>query len=240
LAYAHAETIFENRPLPEASIDDVVVTEPLSGSVSASFRITLSRESSEPVVVRFHTASGSAVIGDYVDKTGSVSIPAGSHSTTVNISILSDDQFESDETFLLELTGADNATIARSAGTGTIRDSRLQWTIAGSFSANGETTSFTKTAAFARTGGTLAFQAGRATVRVTITKTKVSVNGSGFGGEDGVTCTGSGGGSGPIVESTTGLSAGGSIAGNIHCVFDDGSADDYPVTGSFTATAPKP
>jgi hypothetical protein len=239
LAYAHAETIFANRPLPEVSVDDVLITEPLTGTATASFRLTLSRESNEPVVVRFQTASGSAVIGDYVDKTGSVSIPPGTRSKAVNISILSDDQLESDETFLLELSGADNATIARAAGTGTIRDSRLQWTIAGSFSANGETTSFTKTAAFARKGGTLTFPAGRATVRVTITKTKVTVNGSGFGGEDGVTCTGSGGGSGPIIESATGLSAGGSVTGNIHCVFDDGSAENYPVTGSFTATAPK-
>jgi len=90
-----------------------------------------------------------------------------------------------------------------------------------------------------RSGGSASFDAGLATITVEVTGSTLSVSGSGFGAGDGGSGWGSGGGSGPIVESTTGHAASGPIAGALTVTYDDGTSEDFPIVGSFTAHAPK-
>ena len=65
----------------------------------------------------------------------------------------------------------------------------------------------------------------------------IQVNGTGFGSDLGASCSGSAGGSATIFTTPTGYSASGSLGGNLSCTFDDGSTDNFSITGSFSASA---
>ncbi|MEW6304099.1 MAG: Calx-beta domain-containing protein [Verrucomicrobiota bacterium] len=105
------------------SINDVSVMESNSGTAAATFTVTLSQASGQAVTVQFATGNVTASAGsDYVAKTGTLNIPAGSTTATVAVTITSDTEVESDETFVVRLSNPVNATIADSEGTGTILD----------------------------------------------------------------------------------------------------------------------
>lgn len=101
----------------------------ITGSVFVP--VFLSSPSAEPVVVSFYTEDGSAVAGeDYVrwgtpERPRTVTIPAGSLQTTVNVPVKTDAEAEPDESFsvvISSVTGGD-AVIGQATGTGTIVDS---------------------------------------------------------------------------------------------------------------------
>jgi hypothetical protein len=101
------------------SIDDVSVSE----GTSATFTVTLSTISSQPVTVNVATANGTATAGgDYTAVSGPLTIPAGSTTGTIVVPIIDDDVVESTETFAVNLTGATGATIADDQGLGTVFD----------------------------------------------------------------------------------------------------------------------
>jgi hypothetical protein len=109
--------------LPTLSVDDVTVTEGNSGTVNATFTITLSPASSLTVTVLAATADGTATAGaDYTAVSQTVTFAAGQTSQTVSVPILGDTVVEGTETFLVNLSGATNATITRAQGIGTIGD----------------------------------------------------------------------------------------------------------------------
>jgi Bacterial Ig domain/Calx-beta domain len=111
-------------PLPTLSINSVTVTEPASGSVNASFTVTLSAQSSQVVTASYATANGSATAGsDYTQTAGTVTFPIGSTTQTVNVPVLADALVEPNETFTISLSTPSNATIAQGQGTGTIVNS---------------------------------------------------------------------------------------------------------------------
>lgn len=118
----------QSQPLPgtTVSIGDITVVEPDSGRATVFFTVTLSRASPVPVRVDFRTRSGEARGGglDYVDASGTVTIPAGSQSQTIGVQIVGDRVTESTERFYVELNNArpSPVTIARRTGTGTILD----------------------------------------------------------------------------------------------------------------------
>ncbi|WP_286742219.1 Calx-beta domain-containing protein [Aquabacterium sp. UBA2148] len=115
-------------PLPTLSIDDVRVNE---GAGNATFTITLSEPSTEPVTVSYVTQAAPSSAGaqadalqDYVPTltAGTVTIPAGQTSVQVRIPIADDDIYEGDEVFQVVLSDAVNADIDKGVGLGTIAD----------------------------------------------------------------------------------------------------------------------
>lgn len=113
--------------LPSASIDDVRVNE---GAGAATFTITLSEPSSQPVTISYVTQAAPASAGagatagqDYTAVTaGTVTIPAGQTSVKVSIPIANDQAYEGDEVFQVVLGDPVNATIGQGTGLGTIAD----------------------------------------------------------------------------------------------------------------------
>ncbi len=107
--------------LPLINVDDLLVDE---GAGFAEFVVRLSAPSSEEVSVRYDTSNATAVAnGDYnAIFSEFLTFAAGETLKTVRIPIVDDLLVEPDETFLLNLSNAINATIGTDTVVATIRD----------------------------------------------------------------------------------------------------------------------
>ena len=107
-----------------ASVGDATVTEPASGTVNASFTVTLNAASTQYVYVYYATANNTATAGsDYTAKSGSITFAPGVTSLAVTVTVQTDAVYEpGNETFFFNLTAATNATIGDGQGVGTIID----------------------------------------------------------------------------------------------------------------------
>jgi hypothetical protein len=113
-------TIVDNDGTPTLSVNDVVVNE---AAGTATFTVTLSAPSGQPVSVGFNTSNGTATAGsDYTAITGTLTFAPGVTTQTVTVAITNDTVFESSETFNVNLTAPTNATLGDALGVGTIRD----------------------------------------------------------------------------------------------------------------------
>ena len=103
------------------AINDASKSEGDSGTSNLTFTVTRSGSTTGKSTVKYATANGSASSSsDYTAKTGTLTFNAGEKSKTITVSVKGDKTIESDETFKVNLSGATNATIADSSGTGTI------------------------------------------------------------------------------------------------------------------------
>ncbi len=99
-------------------------------NATLTFTVSLSTTAGSAVGVNYATAAQTATAGtscttgvDYVTRTGNVSIPAGSTSGSVAITLCNDALDENSETFALNLTSATGAAgISDNQGIGTITD----------------------------------------------------------------------------------------------------------------------
>jgi hypothetical protein len=108
---------------PSMAITDATVTEGHTGTVAATFTVTLSAAAAGPVTVAYATADSSAAAnGDYQATSGSLTFAPGETSKTINVLVKGDRLAELNETFLVNLSGATGATIADGQGVGTIID----------------------------------------------------------------------------------------------------------------------
>ena len=109
---------------PVVNIGDASVTEGHTGTRSASFTVTLSPASSQPVTVSYSTANGSAAAGsDYQSASGTVTFAAGQTAKTISVLVNGDRTGELNETFLVNVgLAAGNAVIGDAQGVGTIVD----------------------------------------------------------------------------------------------------------------------
>ncbi len=113
--------ISESRP--HMTINDVTVAEGDSGTTTAQFTVSLGYASSSTITVNYATANSSATAGsDYTGTSGTLTLPAGSTGSTVNVLVSGDNIDENNETFHVNLTGASYANITDSQGAGTITD----------------------------------------------------------------------------------------------------------------------
>jgi hypothetical protein len=94
---------------------DVFVSEPESGSGVVIISIVLNRSVDMPVTVEYRafidvgdTAEGAT---DFLEVSGSVTIPAGERVALITVPIFGDLDSESPETFTIEITGVTNATL---------------------------------------------------------------------------------------------------------------------------------
>jgi PKD repeat protein len=115
-------TIIDDDQPPGITINDVSATEGNSSTTNVVFTAMLLAPSSLTVTVNYQTTNGTATApSDYqaITSTQLIFLPG---ETTKNITVLvnGDILIEADETFLIDLSGAANATLARAQGTGLI------------------------------------------------------------------------------------------------------------------------
>ncbi|MBV9469462.1 MAG: CSLREA domain-containing protein, partial [Abitibacteriaceae bacterium] len=116
-------TITNDDSPPSLSINDVSVPEGDSGTTPATFTVSLSAASGQTVTVKYATADGTATApADYAAASGTLTFAAGETAKTVTVAVQGDTLNEANETFTVLLSGATNATIARTTGIGTILD----------------------------------------------------------------------------------------------------------------------
>jgi hypothetical protein len=114
-------TINDNDPFPNMSINSVSLTEPDSGTVNLNFTVTLSRASGKTVTVNYATANGTATASsDYSTRSGTLTFAPGTATMTIAVPVVGNTTPEPNETFFVNLSGASNATLTVSQGTGTI------------------------------------------------------------------------------------------------------------------------
>ncbi len=94
-----------------------------SATVPATFTLTLSAASTQPVTVSYVTADGTASAGrDYVTAGGTVTFAPGQTSATITVTVLADPLAAGDLTFFLDLSNPVNAVLGGGGiATGTIR-----------------------------------------------------------------------------------------------------------------------
>ena len=116
-------TIVDDETAPTLSIGNAAVTEGNSGTVNATFTVTLAPVSAQTVTVQYATADGTATApADYAATSGQLSFPPGETTRTVVVAVRGDVLDEVNETFTVNLSNAVNATIADGQGVGTITD----------------------------------------------------------------------------------------------------------------------
>lgn len=119
---------------PAISVSDATVIEGNTGTVNATFTLSLSQASAVDVTVQYGTVNITAAAGlDYTAASGTVTIPAGQTSRTFAVAVLGDHSVEytwsealgvyvSAETFAVYLSAPTNATILDGQGLCTILD----------------------------------------------------------------------------------------------------------------------
>ncbi len=116
-------TITDDDPEPSLSVDNVTVAEGNSGTVAATFNVSLSPVSGRTVTVDYATADDSASAGlDYEAAAGTLSFAPGDTNKTVTVLVNGDALDEIDENFFINLSNALNASIVDAQGLGTITD----------------------------------------------------------------------------------------------------------------------
>ena len=106
---------------PAIAISDATVQE-AEGAVLV-FTATLSHASSRTVTVDYATSDGTAVAGsDYTAASGALTFNAGDTSQTVQVTVLTDSEDESQETLSLSLSNPSQATLDDATGTGAIEN----------------------------------------------------------------------------------------------------------------------
>jgi urease beta subunit len=121
-------TIEDDDSAPTVGIDDVTLTEGNAGTKNATFTVSLSAPSGFQVAVSFATADGTALEGgsaaagqdDYEASSDAIVFLPGETSAQITVPINGDLVPEPSETFSVQLSAADNATISDAQGQCTI------------------------------------------------------------------------------------------------------------------------
>lgn len=108
---------------PSISVRDVSVVEGNSGTTQATFVVALSGAASQSVSCSFATSNGTATAGsDYTATSGAITFAPGEVEKPVVVLVQGDTVDEAQETFFLDISNVQNATVGSSRGTGFIVD----------------------------------------------------------------------------------------------------------------------
>lgn len=108
---------------PSISVRDVSVVEGNSGTTQATFVVALSGAASQTVSCSFATSNGTATAGsDYTATTGTVTFAPGELEKPVVVLVKGDTVDEAQETYFLDISNVQNATVGSNRGTGFIVD----------------------------------------------------------------------------------------------------------------------
>ena len=134
-------TIENDDSQPTLSIDDIAISEGVSGTTAFTFTVTLSANPTSNVTVTVDTTNGTnnpatTTDNDYaaINNLVLTFVPNGSLTQTVTVNVIGDSKFERNETFFVNLSSSTGATIADGQGLGTILNDDLAPTL--SFSTN--------------------------------------------------------------------------------------------------------
>src|SRR4029077_8502742 len=106
---------------PAIAINDVTLYEGNSGTTNAVFTVSVSPPPSLPVSVNFGTSDGSAVApGDYLSTSGVLTFAPGETNKSIIVQVVGDMAYELNETFNVNLSSPNNASISDGNGIGTI------------------------------------------------------------------------------------------------------------------------
>ncbi len=119
-------TILDDDLPPSLSINDLSLVEGDANNGEITFTVTLSAASEKTITVNYATENGTALAGsDYEAVSGSITFAPGETTQTIRVVVFADTLGEDDEVFLVNLTNAAEASIARATGTVTIEDDDL-------------------------------------------------------------------------------------------------------------------
>ena len=123
--------IQDDDEVPTATINNVVILEPASGSSGvAQFTVSLDQVSGETVSLDYQTVDGTAVAGsDYEAASGTVQIPPGNPAGTIQVTVLSDAEVEEDETFTVEFSNPVGIALGTASAQATIVDPAFDPTV---------------------------------------------------------------------------------------------------------------
>jgi hypothetical protein len=110
---------------PTIAVNDITVTEGNTGTTNATFTVTLSATSVQPVTFKVVTANDTAVApGDYtaIPTATPVTIASGQTTASVTVAVRGDTVDEADERFRLTLSEAVGGTLSDATGLATITD----------------------------------------------------------------------------------------------------------------------
>jgi hypothetical protein len=108
---------------PGVRVGDRTLTEPTGSTATATFDVTLSAASVQPVTLSYTTADGTATAGaDYVAASGIITFPPGGTTATVSVDVAGDAADEPNETFQVVLSNVVDAAPADPTGNGFILD----------------------------------------------------------------------------------------------------------------------
>lgn len=114
-------TIYDDDDMPAFSISDGSVTEGNSGTKAMTFDITLSAASGRTTSISWITTDVTTSLNvDYVYTSGLVFFPAGTIKQTITVNVYGDVNDEANETLTVDLSNANQATIADGQAVGTI------------------------------------------------------------------------------------------------------------------------
>jgi hypothetical protein len=105
------------------SVANATILEGNAGTQNAAVMVSLSAPSSQTVTVNYSTAGGTALAGsDYQAVSGKLTFAPGQTGKTILVPVIGDRVGELDETFVVKIQSAKNATVANGRGTVTIGD----------------------------------------------------------------------------------------------------------------------
>lgn len=118
---ADSENIAFKIGVPTISIASASANQSSTATTSMPFTVTLSNASTSAVTVAYTTSDQTAAAGsDYTTTSGTLTIPAGQTSATINVPILPEPSGDPNETFALTLSSPTNATLGTATAVGTI------------------------------------------------------------------------------------------------------------------------
>jgi hypothetical protein len=108
---------------PSISVRDAVVVEGNAGTTQATFVVALSGPAAQSVSCSFATSNGTATAGsDYIATSGALTFAAGEVEKPVVVLVSGDAVDEAQETYFLDISNVQNATVSSSRGNGFIVD----------------------------------------------------------------------------------------------------------------------
>jgi len=98
------------------TINAATIAEGDSGTAMMTFTVILSEDSDEVVTLDYATSDGTATAGtDYVAGTGTLTIPAGSLTGDISVSVNGDTDIEDDETLTLKVDNASGINLKKNS-----------------------------------------------------------------------------------------------------------------------------
>ncbi len=113
--------IARSRPVA-ISLGNATVVEGATGTRTLRFPVSVSAPPAGEVTVHYATTPGTASAADFTSRVGTLTIPSGQLSSSINIPIKGDTLDEPNEAFTIQLANPTAATLRRSTATATIID----------------------------------------------------------------------------------------------------------------------